>query len=255
LFGLAALAGWPLTAGFISKESIMPHVFSGVATFKDVFGFVILQMGIVGTAFYVTRIAYITCFKSDDKNVVSHKISNLLSLPVLVLSFGAGFWLFGYNPFSSAGWLSNILETQGHFLMPDFFALALGTFLGHRFSKSVDWTEIPVSKAFKGPFSELSLQISIIQSGWKYLLQFGQFMNKVDRKIIDRTLDGGSKVVVIGGHFTNFADRKLVDGIISGFILLIKFIGENLWEQSRKTPQSVAFFIIFVLFLIVFFFN
>jgi NADH-quinone oxidoreductase subunit L len=255
LFSLAALSGWPLTAGFISKESIMPHVFSGTANFKDVFGFIILQLGILGTALYVTRIAIVICFKSVEKNEFSHKVSNLLSIPVLVLSFGAGFWLFGYNPFSNAGWLSNLLGTESHFVMPDFFALALGTFLGYRLSKSTDWSEIPVSKGLIGLFLELKPQVLLLQSGWKYLLQFGRFVSKVDQKVIDRTLDGGSKVVVIGGHFTNFADRKLIDGLISGFVLFIKFIGENLWEQTRKATQSVTFFIIFVLFLIIYFLN
>jgi len=255
LFCLAALAGWPTTAGFISKESVMPHVFSESNTIKDMIGFILLQLGIVGTAFYVTRIAVITCFKSSKTNFSVLKIHFLLSISVIFLSAGAGFWLFGFNPLSSEGWLSHILNLEGHFVSPDFFALALGTFLGYRFSKSDDWREILVSEKLKSLLLELKPQVFVIQSSWKYLLHVGQFVYKMDRNIIDRTLDGGSKVAVIGGHFTNFADRKLVDGLISGLVFVIRFAGENLWEQCRKAPQSVAFFIVFVLFLIIYFSN
>jgi len=255
LFCLAALAGWPLTSGFISKESIMPQIFFGNDSPKDIFGFVFLQVGIFGTAFYSTRIAIITCFKSTETSFGISKISKLLSIPVILLSLGGGFWLFGFNPFSSNGWLSFILNVDGHFVIPDFFALAFGTFLGYRFSKHENWHEIPVSSKILSFILDIKNQLILFQFGWKYLLQLSRYSNNLDQKVINRTLDTGSKVVVIGGHFTNFVDRKLIDGLINGLVLVIKFIGENLWEQSRKAPQSVAFVIVFVLFLIIYFSN
>ena len=253
LLCLAALAGVPFTSGFISKESIMPHIFSQACSLKEYVGFFVVQLGISGTAFYTTRIAIITCFKSGDENLIVSKNSLLFTVPVCLLSVGAGFWLFGFNPFSSQGWLVKILNVEGQYIMPDIIGLLVGCYLGFRFSKSDHWVELKFGTNLQQRFLNMYDQISAINFGWKGLLGTSRFVNNMDVKLIDKTLDNGSKVFVIGGHFANFVDRKLVDGLILGLVSVVKFIGEILLEQTRKAPQSAAFFILIVIFLILYF--
>jgi len=250
---LAALAGWPLTSGFISKESIMPAVLSGHVQVIDWVAFAIIQLGIFSTAFYATRIAIQVCYKSEPDGITLEKTSLLLTIPVLILSFGAGFWLFGVNPFSTGGWLSDVLLVKGSFVFPDVLFLLIGTILAWHFSKANVWKSLPFPEKIKLSLLEMKFQNSAITLGWKCLLRSTYIAGYIDTRLIDRSLNAGSKIFVIGGHFTNFADRKIIDGLISGIVALVKFLGFNLWTQTNKAPQSVVFIVVLVFIFILYF--
>jgi len=252
---LVALAGWPLTSGFISKESIMPHVFGGENSANYWFGFVFLQLGILGTAFYTTRFAIQICFGNSPQQKGNEKTSFFFLIPVWILSLGSGFWLFGFNPLSAQGWLSSLLELNGHFVFPDVVALSLGTFLGWYFWEKKVLSFIQRPNQLITNIVEMRQQVFVFQLSWKFLTKAGLWANSIDKKAIDFALDSSSKIFVIGGHFTNFADRKIVDGLVSGLVGVTRFIGFQFWNQTRKSPQSVGFIAILTFFLIILFSN
>lgn len=250
ILSAAALAGFPFTSGFISKEALLPDVFHGTTDPWLWIAYASMQIGIMATAFYSFRLVWWLCFLHEDQPVAKEKIGLVFGIPIVLLSLGAGFWVVGPNPFSSNGWLLSWLAMNGNTVHLDFGFVVLGGLAGWFSIRKGSWeiTWKPTWLDFS--FIQLKPQIAGFQALWKLLLRFSTLATSAEQKLIERPIDLASKVTVIGGHFFAFADRKVVDGAVMTLASLARWIGTGLWYNSRNQPQYVVYFVVVALGLI-----
>ncbi|NCN26306.1 NADH-quinone oxidoreductase subunit L [bacterium] len=102
LIGTLAIIGFPLTAGFFSKDMILAKVFAA----QGVFGYILLLGAALLTAAYMFR-AYTLCFWGGARSEYAqkaHESDPLMYMPLVVLAFLSLF----------IGWLE-LPEVFGHF--------------------------------------------------------------------------------------------------------------------------------------------
>jgi NADH-quinone oxidoreductase subunit L len=92
--GTIALTGFPLTAGYYSKDAIIEGAFAAQAA-PHMFGFVMLVVAAFFTSFYSWRLMFMTFFgtsrASNETLSHVHESPPVMLVPLLVLSFGALF--------------------------------------------------------------------------------------------------------------------------------------------------------------------
>jgi NADH-quinone oxidoreductase subunit L len=110
--GVLAIIGMPGLAGFFSKDAILY-----LALEKNIAVFVVLALGAVLTAFYMTRLWRITFFGAPRSDSASHAHENsfVMTLPLIILAIGtaAGGWLALY-PDAYKGILDLVPEAHGN---------------------------------------------------------------------------------------------------------------------------------------------
>jgi NADH-quinone oxidoreductase subunit L len=110
--GVLAIIGMPGLAGFFSKDAILYLAYE-----KNTVVFVVLALGAVLTAFYMTRLWRITFFGAPRSDSASHahESSFVMTLPLIILAIGAaaGGWLALY-PDAYKGILDFVPEAHGN---------------------------------------------------------------------------------------------------------------------------------------------
>ncbi|MDA8775981.1 NADH-quinone oxidoreductase subunit L [Alphaproteobacteria bacterium] len=94
LIGTIALTGFPLTAGYYSKDAIIEGAFAAQAA-PHMFGFAMLVIAAFFTSFYSWRLMFMTFFgvsrASNETLSHVHESPPVMLVPLVVLSFGALF--------------------------------------------------------------------------------------------------------------------------------------------------------------------
>ena len=94
LIGTIALTGFPLTAGYYSKDAIIEGAFAAQAA-PHMFGFAMLVIAAFFTSFYSWRLMFMTFFgvsrSSNETLSHVHESPPVMLVPLVVLSFGALF--------------------------------------------------------------------------------------------------------------------------------------------------------------------
>lgn len=252
IFCLAALAGLPLTSGFISKESLLPEVLHGHPSGLEYFAFGVMQAGILMTSFYAFRLLIILCFSKSGNESASTPFS--MVLPVGLLSLGAGFWLFGPNPFSGDGWLLAFWGQTGNSVFSDVAMSLIGLGLAIFSLQKGRSFEIPFFHLKLSPFRNLNLQQSWIYLPWRGLLWSSALTLKLEKRFLDRPIDFGGKAAVVSGHLTSFFDRRVLDGLLHLLIYITHSFGSYFWRQAGGKPQQTVFLVVVLLSVLAYFF-
>jgi NADH:ubiquinone oxidoreductase subunit 5 (subunit L)/multisubunit Na+/H+ antiporter MnhA subunit len=246
LIFLINLAGWPLSAGFISKEMLLPPVFQGADALRWIAWFM-LQAGFGISAFYSFRLALFLAFSDADEASVSRHSSRLISIPVAVMALFCGFWLFGPHPFSSHGVLPGLLGVQGEIVFPDVLMLMAGTLMAWFFSDRQAWRVISFPGGLSSSFSGMAVFSEGINRSAQFLFLMVRVVKQTEQKALDKPLDFAAATFLVGGYFTAFLDKFVVDGLVNGLANLCRSLGSVCWAQARKNPQYVVFFVFVLL--------
>ena len=127
LLGTVALAGFPLTSGFLSKDAILAGAL-GFGWFYDPKHILIPIMGFSAallTAYYMFRLVFVTFYGDHADERVSHAHENpkAMTIPLIVLS-SLSLWFF-YSPSPvGTGWFYDLVQepeqvtVQHHALSP-----------------------------------------------------------------------------------------------------------------------------------------
>jgi len=107
VIGTLALVGFPLTAGYYSKDAIIEATYASEWAVGD-FAFVLLSIGVVLTAFYSWRLIFLTFHGQPraPQHVMdhAHESGPVMLWPLYVLAAGAlGAGLLFYGPFIGDG--------------------------------------------------------------------------------------------------------------------------------------------------------
>lgn len=212
LIGVLAIAGFPFTSGFVSKDEILVAVY-----YHNKFYFVLAALTAILTAVYMFRLLMLVFFGkfrgTHEQEHHLHESPAPMTLPLIVLailSLVAGFiqlpHLFGGHPYlneflASAGVPSVMHEGEGvatmeYALFGATVAMLLIVFLGTKRMFAVD--------SFNGNYTGLK---KVLANKWyvdelydaiivKPLLAFGRLLNNVVEKMgIDGGVNGVGRLV------------------------------------------------------------
>jgi NADH-quinone oxidoreductase subunit L len=278
-FALAALVGFPLTSGFLSKEWILKetltnHFVIGIGLFLATFL----------TAFYGGRQLQLLFFNVnvEDSFQAVHKQNSISKkrlwyLP-LILLFGGSFWFaFSLNPFnpSESYWLNylpKLVSNAPHSfkiwipILATFLTI-LGLILG--FSKKLNEKLIEIKFLSKIKNYFLWQDHFFILCFWKPITQtafltahnpslistqkfagfwitIASILSVFDRKL-DTIIDNFSKLIVVLGHFLAWLDKYIVDFSTHFVAFFINYAGKNLKNLQNGKVQFYLLIVISVL--------
>ena len=244
---LAALAGLPLTSGFISKEALYPEPWHSGNPMEWLL-FAGMQAGSFLTAAYAGRIFLVLCM-SEKK--AAPAFSFPMAFPVIFLSLASGFWIFGFNPFSSEGWLTDFLGIVGHALRPDFMAALLGIGFAWLSRNWSFYQQFP--QWLKLVFQEFRPFEHAMDKAGSFTLSLAAFSRKADSSVLDPAIEFASKSLVVAGYFSRFTDRYMIDGLLRVSGNFFYRAGGMLFFQARHSARFAAWVAILVLILLIYF--
>ena len=263
LLAAAALAGLPFTSGFLSKDAILSaslawgNTQGGAHLIVPALAFFSVAL----TAWYVCRMVLLTFFgefRGGEKQGL-REVPLQMWLPVGILAAGSLFFLFSINPLdASEGWLQkelypvyqaritgyagmytqtglNGIRHLAHnlHLIVSIFAVLLsgmGILLAWRRFRPGNvqfYLRLPATKgliaglsAFNWYLDELYAAIVV-----RPVLRLASLSQRIDGKVIDRSLHLIAKSTVLVAWMTAWVDRWLVDGMVKGIAGLAAFTG------------------------------
>ncbi|WP_299821105.1 NADH-quinone oxidoreductase subunit L [uncultured Pontibacter sp.] len=302
LIAAAALAGIPLTSGFLSKDAILSVAWAWAQTMSangnslyfavPITGFVVVLL----TAFYMARHMWFMFFGSfrapfDVQQIrFTHKLETerIMLVPVLLLAILSMGIFFSLNPLSFSGsWVVQGISLKNHAItllaenlvqavrlqddanhLPHILigvasallatvgiAIALATY-NSRTSEEL------LQERPSGAFAKLSYNHFYLDQLYRFTfvrpaLLLSRVFYRVDKRVIDYTLDYGSKWVVVFSKITAWFDRWFVDGtvwLIGAIAKLTGRFGRGL--QNGKVQSYYAYslfgFILVILYIVLF---
>jgi NADH-quinone oxidoreductase subunit L len=251
-----ALMGLPLFSGFLSKDAILTkyavlyeastYLNHGLDYYIISVGCLIL-LGIILTAFYMTRqiwIIFFGEFRNEKVNPESiHEGSWKMKLPIGILTILSTGFVFSLNPLSiEHGWFGNFIGgkfQEDHligFISTSFALIGIiaGYLTRHRiftfpWSVSSPTTPLPTfdnfyNKIFVNPILKLS-----------NIIQF------FDQKVLDSLVNLLADLQVFIAKFIGWFDAKVIDGIPNGTVYSAGIIGRvTRSAQGGKVQLYVA---------------
>jgi NADH-quinone oxidoreductase subunit L len=239
-----AIAGFPLTSGFFSKDEILGKTFAA-AQYSGWYYFVWI-IGILTafiTAFYMTRLTYLTFggAKRYPSDAHIHESGPSMTIPLIVLGFLAAFGGFlglpevighGHYNWISHHWLNNAVKNQAlHASVTTEWILIFlsigvglaGMFLGYSLYKKHDLAgDDKVKSFFGGLYKTLEnkfyvdeLYNAVIIKPFVLISQFGVF--PFDKWVVDGAVNGSGFVTTMLSDIF----RRLQTGIVQSYALLM----------------------------------
>ncbi len=235
LIATVALAGVPLTSGFLSKDAILAGAL-GFGGFSRPIHFLLPLLGFAAaglTAFYMFRLIFLTFYgKPREKTLVeyAHESPGVMTIPLIVLAV-LSFWIFyAWNPLGGEGWFQHLVKRPEAGLLagrgealpvgPDAEVYAAGS-------------DSDAAHAAHYPAMVLSLLVAgagIYTAYRKYynrreemialeanLLQSGGIFRILNRKWYFDELYEASfvRAVMVGRTVLNWFDAHIVDGLVN----------------------------------------
>jgi NADH-quinone oxidoreductase subunit L len=251
-FSTLAIAGIPVTAGFISKDEILWKAFSG----GHIFPWILALAGAGLTAFYMFRQYYMTfegeCRADHHTQEHLHESPLAMTVPLMILAFLALFagvlgWppaLFGSNAFEQ--WLEPVIGGghgghHGHaghetevleyaLMILSVSVAAFGWFIARLMYKTKALSPEIVSNLAGGSLHRLvynkyyvdELYEAVFING---LLKLTQACALFDRLVIDGIVNLTATVTKIVSYAHGIFDHYVVDGAVNGVASVTSFLG------------------------------
>jgi len=222
----AALAGLPLTSGFLSKDAIFLAVLGKTESW-GVVSYLILTVSILSaalTAYYMTRQLRLIFWgepRYDQQVVRPHESNLMMTIPMAILAFCSFFFLFSFNPFdATTGWLLKRLNVfiLPHATLVPLITLALSVMA---IMLAIKRVSVPAQKSVEEPvrlsllrnFSEEQRYTHFFLKPFQYVASGLQL---VEVHLVDAMVNLGGKLLVGLSQVAGWIDRKLVDGLVAG---------------------------------------
>jgi len=248
----AALAGLPLTSGFISKEMILSgmSIWAGVAFSWKWFIFLAAWSVTILTPLYIFRLVWFTFFAKPNTELQPQEVPVIMRIPVIALAIGSITFLFASTSWSLTSVVGSLNSYAPHadstitFVSISLIILSLiaGYFIYRKGQ----------THALLNPQVYLDWSNTVVV---KFTLLLSTVTSKLDTKWIDGFVHGVSYVGVTLAYVTGWSDRKLLDGLINGTASAAKGVGGLTRSIANGKIQSyllwaMAGLIIFILWIL-----
>lgn len=271
IIGTLALAGFPLTAGFFSKDYIFGFAY---AQNKYIF-FIIGIITAFFTAFYMFRVIFVVFFGNPKKDDIhAHESPKVMTIPLIILAvlsvvpgyFGAWFISerFSIDKFIS---FFGFEGQEPLHIIPMVIAVLVGllgiliAFILY-FGKPITNKKIskwiyPLYKLLHNKYYIDEIYGFIII---KPLMKLAEFINTFDRVVVDGFVNFIGKLTVIFSRAVDIFDIKAVDGVVNKVADVTYLSGKKLrLLQTGNTSSylaimfgAVAIFVIYLLIKVIF---
>ena len=199
----AALAGVPLTSGFLSKDALIAESFRWAAGQASGLAYILPGAALASaalTAAYLTRqlaLVFFGEFRGSSETLANaHEPPLSMRLPVLVLAVLSLGWVVWLNPFA-VGEVPLWVEIAAGLALVGGVA---GAWLNrNRATQTVPTLDFFYEKLFVKP-----------------TLRFSDATAWFDRRVVDRAVDWLGILGVVLAHVVAWLDKHLVDGLVNG---------------------------------------
>ncbi len=241
----AALAGLPLTAGYLSKDAILITSFewaAGYHGFKKLVPYLLVLTSWI-TAFYIARLIFKVFFGKLRYDHITEAPS-FMSRVLIVLAICSLFLLFSLNPLSyEESWISTGFAGPGvkrldsfHLIIP--LIVTVGSILVAFICFKVYAGRRP------GTFREEGFLYRFSNRGWylnetynflfvKPMGSISRFSYRFDKRIVDGVVNLAAVTINVLSDVVEWFDRQIVDGLVNGVAALARQTG-NLARQFQS---------------------
>lgn len=246
----AALAGLPLTSGFVSKEMIL----SGISVWAEFSWkwFVLLAAWSVTilTPLYIFRLVWFTFFTTSNTELQPQEVPVIMRLPVMALAIGSVTFLFAspsWSLTSVVGKLSSFTQHADSMVtLVSIFLIILSLIAGYFIYRKGEPYTVLDPQVYLDGYNTVVVKFTVLLS---------TITSRLDTKWIDGFVHGVSYVGVTLAYVTGWSDRKLLDGLINGTAYAAKGMGGLTRSIANGKIQSyllwaMAGLIIFILWIL-----
>jgi NADH-quinone oxidoreductase subunit L len=248
----AALAGLPLTSGFISKEMILSDmsIWAGSAFSWKWFILLATWSVTVLTPLYIFRLVWFTFFATTKTELQPQEVPIIMRIPVIALAIGSVTFLFASTSWSLTSLVSKLSSFAPHadntITFVSIFLILLSLIAGYFIYRKGQ------SHTLLNPQGYLDWSNTVVV---KFTFLLSSVTAKLDTKWIDGFVHGVSYVGVTLAYVTGWSDRKLLDGLINGTASAAKGIGDLTRSIANGKIQSYLLWamtglIIFILWIL-----
>ena len=275
-----ALAGFPLTSGYLSKDSIVISSFEWAISKGNLYLIIPISLILVSilTAFYIGRLLFKAFFgefrllkqlqgKLHDHPL--HEAPKTMLIPMFVLGLFCLFPLFSFNPFSyHDSWLMDGLlldeytfapSHSAHLIIPAilFLGSAIGWIIGWKWYVQNKYPLNPDSQALKAAFNQGYINEFYQAVFVNGTLKLAQFCYWFDRHIVDAFVSLIQFIVLSLSQLSVWIDKYIVDGFVNTIATVAYWTGNQVrLVQNGKlqtTLYSVFLLVLLGLIYLIFF--
>jgi NADH-quinone oxidoreductase subunit L len=251
----AALAGLPLTSGFVSKELILTQMNLWAGTGFSWRWLILLGAWMVTflTPFYTLRMVWFIFFRKSNHETDIVEVPFVMRIPMLFLALGSFALIITFDPFHISSFINVLMppypDTNHIIALLSLMMVALALVAGYMVFKK---DKLPGPNKFLSPHFYLDWV-----NGFTFNLanQLSDFAHQIDRKVIDKIIHGLTYLQITMAHITGWSDRYLVDGLVNGAAYSAKGIGLLTRSLANGKIQSyllwaLAGLLIFILWIL-----
>ncbi|MCS4168208.1 MULTISPECIES: NADH-quinone oxidoreductase subunit L [Sphingobacterium] len=275
-----ALAGFPLTSGYLSKDSIVISSFEWAISKGNLYLIIPISLILVSilTAFYIGRLLFKAFFgefrllkqlqgKLHDQPL--HEAPKTMLIPMFFLGLFCLFPLFSFNPFSyHDSWLMDGLlldeytfapSHSAHLIIPAILLLgsAIGWIIGWKWYVQNKYPLNPASQALKAAFNQGYINEFYEAVFVNGTLKLAQFCYWFDRHIVDAFVSLIQFIVLSLSQLSVWIDKYIVDGFVNTVATVAYWTGNQVrLVQNGKiqtTLYSVFLLVLLGLIYLIFF--
>ena len=264
----AALAGLPLTSGFLSKDALLITSFEWAQGYHGVKKFVpYLLMSISWlTVFYIARLI-IKIFLGKPRYEGLNEAPSTMSRVLLILALCSLFFVFSLNPFSfESSWVLKGFSSAGvkrldnmHLIVPATISIISILIILVAF-KLYGSNE---TKAFRGSGFLYRFSINAWYFDSAYNLLFvrsmeavSRFSSKFDILIIDGLVNLLARLMNMLSGISDWFDRNIVDGLVNGVAAFAGKAGKfsRLFQSGKLQHYLITMLSLVITFFIISYF-
>lgn len=274
LMGIAslALAGFPLTSGYLSKDSIVISSFEWAISKGNLYLIIPISLIIVSilTAFYIGRLlfkAFFGEFRLADRlqgklhGHPLHEAPKTMLFPMFFLGLFCLFPLFSFNPFSyHDSWLMDGLlldeyafspSHNAHLIIPAILLLgsAIGWIIGWKWYVQNKYPLNPANWALKISFNQGYINQFYEVVFVNGTLKLAQFCYWFDRYVVDAFVSLIQFLVLSLSQLSVWIDKYIVDGFVNTVASAAYWTGNQVRLVQNGKLQT-ALYSVFLLVLL-----
>lgn len=275
-----ALAGFPLTSGYLSKDSIVISSFEWAISKGNLYLIIPISLILVSilTAFYIGRLLFKAFFgefrllkqlqgKLHDHPL--HEAPKTMLIPMFVLGLFCLFPLFSFNPFSyHDSWLMDGLlldeytfapSHSAHLIIPAILLLgsAIGWIIGWKWYVQNKYPLNPDSQALKAAFNQGYINEFYQAVFVNGTLKLAQLCYWFDRHIVDAFVSLIQFIVLSLSQLSVWIDKYIVDGFVNTVATVAYWTGNQVClvqnGKLQTTLYSVFLLVLLGLIYLIFF--
>ncbi len=259
--GSLALAGFPLTSGFLSKDAIVVAAWEwSISQGNAIYYFIPLSLVIVSilTAFYIGRLIFKTFFGDmrleEGKNHTFHDAPKLMSIPMLFLASCSLFIIYSWNPISYA--TAHIMQglnvdytfpTVGslHLLIPSILTVSaiIAWIIGYRWYVTGKYPLKEDNRFIHLSRHQFGINKALDTGLANAIVHLGVISHRFDIHIVDGLVNAAGSITKGISRMATWVDKHIVDGIVNGTAQFTFTLGHILRHVQNGRLQNYLGFV------------